>query len=79
MPFGGLPAGNRWQRRHKAIRHHRLIRYPGAGYSDAVHGNDDVRMYFGDAFIAIDANGKMTINARVGWKKQHRCIPLKEA
>ena len=39
---------------------------PGAGYSDAVPGNDDVRMYFGDAFIAIDANGKMTINAPGG-------------
>lgn len=39
---------------------------PGAGYSDAVPGNDDMRMYHGDAFIAIDANGKITINAPGG-------------
>ncbi|CBX44533.1 phage baseplate assembly protein V [Erwinia phage phiEt88] len=39
---------------------------PGAGYSDAVPGNDDMRMYFGEAFIAIDAAGKLTINAPGG-------------
>lgn len=39
---------------------------PGGGYSDEVPGNNDVRMFFGNAFIAIDETGKMTINAPGG-------------
>lgn len=39
---------------------------PGGDYDDSVPGNDDVRLYFGNAFIAIDANGKITINAPGG-------------
>lgn len=38
----------------------------GAGYSDEVPGNNDMRMYFGDAFISIDASGKMVFNAPGG-------------
>ncbi|KLF56391.1 baseplate assembly protein [Klebsiella aerogenes] len=39
---------------------------PGGGYDDSVPGNDDMRLYFGNAFIAIDGNGKITINAPGG-------------
>ena len=39
---------------------------PGGGYDDSVPGNDDMRIYFGNAFIAIDVNGKITINAPGG-------------
>lgn len=40
---------------------------PGAGYSDAVPGNDDMRLYFGDAFIAITPDGKINVNAPGGF------------
>lgn len=39
---------------------------PGGDYSDEVPGNDDVRIFFGNAFIAIDETGKMTIKAPGG-------------
>lgn len=39
---------------------------PGGGYDDSVPGNDDMRLYFGNAFIAIDGSGKITINAPGG-------------
>jgi len=39
---------------------------PGGDYSDEVPGNNDVRMFFGNAFIAIDESGKLTINAPGG-------------
>lgn len=39
---------------------------PGAGYTDAVPGNSDMRLYFGSAFVAIGEDGKITINAPAG-------------
>lgn len=39
---------------------------PGGGYDDSAPGNEDIRIYFGNAFIAIDESGKMTINAPGG-------------
>lgn len=40
---------------------------PGAGYSDAVPGNDDMRLYFGNAFVSITSDGKVNINAPGGF------------
>lgn len=39
---------------------------PGAGYSDDVPGNNDVRIYNRDAFIAITDDGKIIMNAPGG-------------
>lgn len=39
---------------------------PGCGYADDVPGNDDVRMYNRDAFIAITDDGKIIMNAPGG-------------
>lgn len=42
---------------------------PGGGGSDEYAGNDDLRMYFGNAFIAINGDGKITINAPGGFEE----------
>jgi hypothetical protein len=39
---------------------------PGGSGSDAIAGNEDLRMYFGKAYIAINQDGKVTINAPGG-------------
>lgn len=39
---------------------------PGGGGCDAVPGNADMRMYYGQAYIAISNDGKITINAPGG-------------
>lgn len=40
---------------------------PGCGYSDSVPGNDDMRMYFGKAFISITKSGRINLNAPGGF------------
>ncbi|POU43959.1 baseplate assembly protein [Pantoea sp. PSNIH4] len=40
---------------------------PGCGYSDAVPGNNDMRIYYSDAFFALDENGRATLNAPGGF------------
>ena len=39
---------------------------PGGGGNDAVPGNQDMRMFYKNAFIAISEDGKVTINAPGG-------------
>lgn len=39
---------------------------PGAGYSDAIPGNDNMVMYFGGASIALTPGGKLIITAPGG-------------
>lgn len=43
---------------------------PGAGYSDEVPGNDDIRMYNRDAFIAITDDGRILLNAPGGMEAE---------
>lgn len=40
---------------------------PGAGYDDSVGGNDDMRLYFGDAFVSVTKDKKVRINAPGGF------------
>ncbi|QKJ86690.1 baseplate assembly protein [Paramixta manurensis] len=39
---------------------------PGGDYDDSVPGNNDMRLYFGKAFLAFDEAGKLLINAPGG-------------
>lgn len=41
---------------------------PGAGYDDSVGGNDDMRLYFGEAFVSVTKNKKVLINAPGGFE-----------
>lgn len=41
---------------------------PGAGYDDSIAGNDDMRIYYGEAFLAIGADKKIKINAPGGFE-----------
>ena len=40
---------------------------PGAGYDDSIGGNDDMRLYFGEAFVSVTADKKVKINAPGGF------------
>ncbi|QGH63441.1 Gp138 family membrane-puncturing spike protein [Serratia proteamaculans] len=41
---------------------------PGCGYMDEVPGNDDMRLYYSNCFLALSADGKATLNAPGGFE-----------